>query len=715
MAVKKRKISFRGQDGKNVAEFIKKKLEARRGSPYRKKAEAMWKEVDRQVAMEGMSRDSRNPEEPSDNWRSAIELGELSRASEVLSADVRRMAFPQNRSWFDPHVKLDNEDLKIAEQAEKTESELQEFSDGALRALMAQQQLDFAFKARTDLSIKEALHHGSYVAEVENISMLGSSPDGTISDLNAPVWVPHSMWNCYPDDSPSVMAGTLFYTGSMIICSYMSHQAIMGVKGDGWIKDNINDLPDPKDKDHEISWYYGDITLPRAKGADIYLPNVKAGSIKGVLIYYKPNDLKHSRIIYNGYERLDVRSPYYISPLIKMSPTQKVASVLTNKLIDSVELKVEPPIVYDGNDPDLAQTGGPATYPGAKTPSKNLANFKEIDIGDPGAALTAVQFHIAELQKGTSVDSIRSGMSSSTEQTATEVERTRQGGQIRTIDFLDKHELQGLRPFLYLQHESNKKNLKSYQFYSPEMDSPDFVTVTNKDLPETVHFDVVGSKGMIEEGQRQAATMQVTNFAYSVGAGSKIDIDKLLKEMFQDAGNKNPERFLRITDKATTAQQLEQVQQQLEQITEQAQQIQAENESLKQQEETKIQEIQAKASIEMARQDNDEDKIEKKAQLDMAELEAQTELNEQKLENDLILNQQKTENDKEVQMFKVFTSNVGQPTEDADEDDDSPSTEDMMVKFEEALARFTEAQTAKRIVTRNKEGFIESIETEGAE
>ena len=711
MAVKKRKITWQGKDGEVVAEFIKKTLQTRKGGKYRKTAERMWTEVDRQVAMESMARQKRDPQEESNNWRSAIELGELSRASEVLSADIRRMAFPQNRAWFDPHVELRPEDIKEGVELQKTQEEVQNFNDGVLRALMAQQHLDFGLKQRTDLSIKEALHHGGYVAEVDEITMLGSTPDGKVDEITAPAWVPHSMWNCYPDDAPSVMAGTLFYTGSMIICAYMSHSAIMQVSEAGWIKENVRDLEDPKDKEHEITWYHGAITIPRTKGSDIYLPNVKVGSVKDKLVYYKANDLKHSRIIYNGYERLDVRNPYFISPLMKMSPTQKIASVFTNNLLDIVERHGDPAVIYDGNDPDLVRNGGPNTAPGSKTPSKNLANFKEISLGDPGAVLTAVQFNIAELQKGTSVDSIRSGMSSSTEQTATEVERTRQGGQIRTVDFLDKHELQGLRPFLYLQHESNKNNLKTYKFYSPEMDMPDFITVKRDELPDNVNFDVVGSKGLIEESQRQQATMQVTQFLLNAGY-NKINIDKLAKEMYQDAGNKNPERFLNITDEATAAQQLEQIQAQMQQLTEQAQVIQAENEELKQKEESAIQEIQAKASIEMAKQDNQEDQIKVKADHDMEKLQLEFDLQTKEADDKLTIEMQKLENQKEIERFKVEMSNtthesLGKVAEIKKEDltgiDKMKAVSDEM---KETLKEFSRIQSAPTKVIRDENGKI---------
>ena len=101
--MKKRKISLEGKDGEAIANFVSSTLANRRSGTHRKQAERMWKEVDRQVAMEAMSRTPNNNQAKNDP-RAAIELGELSRASEVLSADVRRMAFPQNRSWFDPHI-----------------------------------------------------------------------------------------------------------------------------------------------------------------------------------------------------------------------------------------------------------------------------------------------------------------------------------------------------------------------------------------------------------------------------------------------------------------------------------------------------------------------------------------------------------------------------------------------------------------------------------
>ena len=557
--VKKRRIS--AKDHASIAAFITDELKTRETSTYRKKHEKLWKEVDRQVYMESMQRQKRDPHAEG-SWRSALELGEISRASEVLSADVNRMAFPQNRSWFDVHTKLP---VEIDENGDPLPPNqiLQKRIDGQVRAMMSQQHIDFGLKARQGLSIKESLHHGGYVAEVRSESLLKVSEGSGVQPISAPVWVPHSMWNCYPDPSPSIIGTNAFYNGSMIIKSSMPYHTLKGQKEEGWF--NLQKIIPKKGKEAELCTFFGDIVIKRQDG-DIFLPNCKAIVADNTLVYYRPNPLPIPEIIYNGYERLDVRDPYYISPLVKMAPTQKISSIIANDFIDILERHADPALGYDGADTDLAAMGGPDVSPGGKNPMRSPQSIVEFNVGDPNAALSGLQFMMAELQKGTSVDSIRSGMSSATEQTATEVERTRQGGQIRTVDFVDKHEMHGLRPFLYLQHEMNKSKLKFYEFYNPEMDAPDFEAIS--EVPEKIHFEVVGSKGIVEEERRQAATLATTQFLMSISP-QIVNINEIAKDMYRDAGNKNPERYLNVSDPIQQMQQ--QYEEQIQQIMQEAQ------------------------------------------------------------------------------------------------------------------------------------------------
>lgn len=581
MEVKRRRIT--AKDWQTVESYIEGELDRRKGCEFRKAHETIWTEVDRQVAMKPMKRivDGR---EVSD-WHSTVELGELAKASEVLTADVRRMIFPHSRAWFDPHSDLGTDDPVVQKQ-----------SDGALRALMAQQHLDFGLKARFELSVKEALHHGSFVAEVKWTPRMKVTDGARVENIAAPVWIPHSMWNCYPDPSPSVIGTDMFYSGSMIIVSYAPHHKVMDMaKGPGWF--NLDKIPKrDKDQDDEIVTYYGDLVVGRQDG-EIFLPNSKAVTVNGRVVYCSPLELPFPPVMYAGYERIDVRDPYYTSPIVKLSPMQKLGSVMANKFIESIALKVEPPIVYDGSDPYFVQSGGPVIAPGHKSPTKGTANWNSIDVGDPAAAAAGLEMSIRQIQEGTGVNAIRAGVMSSDRQTATEVTKVSQAGEIRTVDFVDKLETQALRPFLYMQHALNRKNLTGYSFYNSEMDAPDFMRASKSDLPEIVHFEVVGSKGLLGEEQRTQKTSMVTAFASQNPLFAPLlKPAELLKEMYQDAGNKNPERFLNTQEGQDP--QVEMIKQQAQQAI---QQIQAQAQQELQKLQQKIVVLETKQQIEAAK------------------------------------------------------------------------------------------------------------------
>jgi hypothetical protein len=566
------------KDWDSVQQFILDELESRKGSNARKRQSRIWKEVDRQVYMEGVSRVQRDKNATAD-WRNALELGELSRASEVIAADVRRLTFPNTRSWFDPHAEVQpDEEGNVA-------VDLQTRVDGRQRAFMSQQHMDFGFKSRVDLSVKEALHHGSYVATAEQESAISVTKGDSVGTISSPVWKPHSMWNCYPD--PSTGGNNTFYQGSMIIKSYKPAYQVRRMKSidPKYPYFNLNKIPKRTNKreqaddtdDVELISFYGDLVIPRSSGRDILLLNSKATLANDTIIHYIPNPFPYPPVIYNGWERLDVRDPYYVSPLVKFSVTQKLGTIMANRLADAIDLKTEPPVIYDGNDADFMLNGGPDISPGSKTSTKGTANYTVLsDVGDPQSALAGVQFFISQIEAGTKVDRVRSGVSPGTEQTATEVIKQSQNAELSTIDFVDKHETHGLRPFLYIQDFLNRDNLDAYKFYNQELDAPDFETMKRSELPKNVHYDIVGSKGLLGEEQRQAQTSQVT--AFWMGANPQLlKQPELAKEMFRDAGNKNPEKFLNVGDEA------EQFQQQLQQVIQQAeQQIQALQEELSQ-------------------------------------------------------------------------------------------------------------------------------------
>lgn len=548
--VKKRKI--RKTDWLKVETFVKKELDKRRGSAFRKAHETIWKEVDRQIGMQPMRKYAADGKEIPSTWQSAFELGELSKASEIITADVMRLLFPASRTWFEPHAKAPTQLDPKSGKPLPYDPNKQKKVDGIVRALMSQQHVDFGMQARVELSVKEALHHGSFVATAEWEHQNKIYDGQGVESLQAPVWIPHSMWNCFPDMSPSVVPGAIFYPGSMMIVSYMPRYKVLQLKGDGYMnispqkilkKKNTN--KDVETEDVELVTYYGDLNIEREDG-DIYLPNSKCITANGTIIFYRPNPLPFPEVIYIGYERQDVRDPYYTSPIVKNSPIQKLATILANKFIDAVDLHTTPPIVYDGNDAYMVQNGGLNLWPGGQTASKGSNKFQEVKVGDPNAALSGLQLALTKLEEGTSVNAIRSGGQTTDRKTATEVQNTAQGAEVRTVDFVGKMERGALRPFLYMQHELNLKNLDRYSFYCQEKDLPDFLSFGKEGLPKVIHFEVVGSKGILGEQQRAQRAAAVTAFAASNPLFAPLlNVADILKDMYEDAGVKSAETYIK--------------------------------------------------------------------------------------------------------------------------------------------------------------------------
>lgn len=578
--VKKRRVLSSDYD--NMAEQIKADFEKRSSLKERKSHEELWTEVDRQVHMQPMSKiDENRAKDPDYSWQSAMEMGDLATASEILTADTKRLIFPQDRTWMGVHVDIQEDRLRIRNDAannapmdQGTVTKLQRRADGELRAFMNQQHIDFGLRERVELSIKESLHHGSFVAIARWDEIQQYSMGGVFDAKAAPVWHPESMWNCYPETGN--LGSDMLYQGSMIIKDEKPFDWIM--RQTRFINKNKlkNETKDAaKNPPIKIWKYYGDITIQR-KTDNIFLPNMEIWvANQNVVILAEP--MNYVSVIYGGYDRVDVRDPYHMSPIVKQSPNQKIQTIITNKFLDNIDLKLDPTIIYDGNDPNLIAMGGPKVIPGRQYPSKGgVQNFQQIDVGDPSWAVEAIQYFDAKQQQATGVSAARTGATRQADRiTATQIEQEAAGSELRTIDFVNKIE-KGITSFLYIQHELNKAKLGQYKFYNPEPGMPDFTTVRKKDLPSDVVFEVIGSKGVLTERRRSQATNEVTAFLLSNPITQDIpDVIAVATQMYADAGNKNPERLMNIPGEDDAVQialerqaaefqaQLEQLQQQL--------------------------------------------------------------------------------------------------------------------------------------------------------
>jgi len=673
--IKKRKI--RSTDWQDVSDYLKKELKNRQDNDYRRAHENIWKEVDRQIAMSPMVKYLANGKEAPPDWQSAFELGELSKASEIITADVMRLIFPANRTWFESHVKPPVELNPDTGKNIPINEKLQQKVDATYRSLLAQQHLDFGLKARVELSVKESLHHGSFVATAEWESQNKIYDGKGVESLEAPVWKPHSMWNCYPDSSPSVIPdGAIFYTGSMMIISYMPRFQVLNLKGDGYMNISNSKIPKRKNTDRgnntddvEIMTYYGDLVIERDDG-DIYLPNSKCQTANDTIIYYAPNDMPFPNVIYMGYERQDVRDPYFTSPIVKNSPMQKMTCILANKFVDGVDLWTRPPGTYDGNDPYLVKNGGPRIQPGAMDPSKGSGKTTFMQVGDPKVTLMGVQWGLQKIEEGTAVNAIRSGASDADRKTATEVTNTQQSGEVRTVDFVSKIEPSGLKRFLYMQHEYNLKYLKTYSFYCPEKELPDFMTIDKSELPESVHFEIVGSKGVLGEQRRSQQMTAVTAFASQNPLFAPLlNAPQILIDMYEDAGVKGAELYVNTQGPQIPPQvqaQMQQMQQQMQELSQELQKaksgeaaamakIQVQQREAEANIKIKIAEQQTEKALALSEMKKDASEIVRKAnesiaklELERQDLEKRFELERQSIIKDFQLQSQQIENQRKL-------------------------------------------------------------------
>jgi len=691
-----------------VEKAVNEQLEARKTSEDRKDHERIWKEVDRQIRMKPMQRFMADGKEVDlkKDWHSALELGELSTASEVIASDVMRIIFQQ--TWFQPHAEIQWPiDQKTGKRA--VNDDRQDVTDGLLRNLMVQQHKDFGLKARFRLSVKESLHHGGFCAEIRMEEQLLVREGSKIRKVSAPVWVPYSMWNTYPDPSPSVIGTNMFYTGNMILCEYIPYSKLKEyAQGDGWIKKRLEMVEKRKEgdgKDVELVKFKGDLYIDRSTD-DIYLPNSEVILANGKLVYYAPAKLDYPNVIYSGYERQDVRDPYYTSPIIKLSPTAKIATIAANMFIDGSKLKVEPPIEYDSNDPEYAMNGGPVIAPGAKTGTRSVGSgMKALDVGEPNYALSAYTLTTQQMKEGLGVSSNRSGVRQGDRETATAANLANQGAEVRTMEFVSQLEPQGLLPFLYMQHDLNRREMGEYTFYNDEMHTPDFIRATKKDIDANAHFEVVGSRGLLgEEKRRTALNGAVAFFSGNPLFAGMLEPVEIIMDTFREAGKKNPEEWLKAQDKGLPPQ----VQQQMQQMGQMIQQLQGELQKAQSGEQAKM----AKLQLDKAIADMEHMAAMQKLELEKIALASQTQSENQdrlaenkRSQDELRLEYQRMQQDYELAMTKLRADLMENQRER------ESAREQAEQKNTEMLAKAIEKMSAPKKIVRGADGKADRVES----
>src|SRR6185437_1323080 len=218
-SVKQSKRKFDEKDLKWLADWAVAEFDRRKNSEERQEKVRHWKEIDRQIAMTPENKFKLMPNgevDVSKAWMADMELPLQAQALEVLTADARRMQFPDSGPWFRAHAEMTDDYLEkinfksiIHGDKSQVPSEVnQDNVDKLVEGFILSNFRQYDHVARFDQINAEAFKYGMGVARgrKEIKSVYTHETAGTRSEnKKIPVIVPVSIKNTYLDDSKPSM------------------------------------------------------------------------------------------------------------------------------------------------------------------------------------------------------------------------------------------------------------------------------------------------------------------------------------------------------------------------------------------------------------------------------------------------------------------------------------------------------------------------------
>lgn len=575
-------------DWQAVADFVVAEKERRAMAPCRKDKERIWKEIDRQIAMEPVPRETISGEET--DWLPNTELPLQFNTLEVNAADARRLKFPRGSDWYqisahlsDDYIERWNdrrESKKIIGDMPDEQGNMvpipvkldQETANTLVKATIDSFHRSYNFRAAIDLFDGEMIKYGTGVVRTRQVSMHSFFHDwrGTESkSALGPAVIPMSIKNVFLDDSPvAVMHEGITHAPAHIRRGKRRIDDVLNAikKGGperGWRQSAIRKLAaekteHPTDNLIEYLEIEGDLIVPRSRSS-IFLPNVIVTVAQGrrvrEVIRFRENDTPFNAYDVGYYMRQDVDDPYGVSPLMKGAPLQEAATLALNEMMAGAALNARPPCFYDRNDMTFTAAGGPRMHPGAMnaTDSPNAAEWMDrVNLGELTNTYLGL---VKQYEDLTAVnDPRRSGtVLSHTTAHAVEIEQAR--GLSRTDDFVQDVETGPLTSILNKEYWIIKRSLKSAVPIPVDMGGIEgWITVAGADLADDVSFMVTGSAGVLDERQKMESFVAATNIvtqmvglAAQLGTPLDIDFAQLAEEIYRRAGINNARKFINAT------------------------------------------------------------------------------------------------------------------------------------------------------------------------
>lgn len=569
----RRKRRFDKADFDHIAEFIID--EHRRRQRARGDLERKWQEIDRQIEMTpdvSFKKDANGKPDVTKAWMAEMELPLQSETLEVLTADARRMMFPDSGPWFRAHAALSDEyldridfqSLITGDTAEVPSQINQDNADKLVEGWLSFFHRQYDFFGHYDLINAEAFKYGTGIGRARMVrkSIFMKTARGIVRENRLlPVLLPRSIKNVYLDDSPHHLMNEGFVVGPSVIASRfqrLEDVVLAANRGStdpdnengGWMPASVRNLEANKDGDVELLEFEGDLIVPRKTVRSIFIPGalvtVAVGGKKGehvarAVVRFRFRKLPTSSYILHPYHQEDQNTAYASSPLLKGMPIQKAATDAFNRLMDAAALRNSPPVRYNRDDMYFAQEGGPIIRPYEQWGTTDPVDVMEI--GDPQAMLAIYQFLLQQYANETGITAPRLGEQTVSHTTAFAKEAELNRGTVRTVDYVRATGLGPVTQFLNLEYQMSRAFLGNAK-QTIYLDSyRGYVDIGRQDLPDVVTFDWFGSAGPAERQQarqeRLAAAqlaIQLDQIAVQLGNQPSLDVPALIEQVLREGG-----------------------------------------------------------------------------------------------------------------------------------------------------------------------------------
>lgn len=578
------KRRFDARDWDYIAQNVIEEYEARKGR--RREREKCWDDIDRQVEMRPNTEFKyivKNGSRVLDHrkaWMSEVELPLQAQALEVLTADARRMEFPDSGAWFRAHGamtddylrKVDFQSIIMGDETEVpsriNQDNVDKLVEGFLTQMFRERVRDEDFLTRMDRINAESFKYGVGVgrARVENKTLFMNTPRGVRKEARKfPVLMPCSIRNLFLDDVSQSMHTTQLLEPAHIARDYIRLQNLLMAanlgsndpddEDGGWMPQNMKRLVADDNGYVTLLEMEGDIVVPRKTVRSMVIPGAivtvaiggkdAGGAVTNAVIRFRFRKYPWSSYVLFPYHYESAGDAYPTSPLMKGRPVQMAASDALNRFLDSAMLKNTPPVGYDRTDPVFAQNGGPEIYPGSMWATADPAAIKaHTELGGEPSSLAAAMAQFINLYAElTGVLPARLGAQTNSHTTAFAKDAELQRGAVRTVDFVRQCGQGPLTRWLDMAYRMGRDVIgrDPISFFIDAYGG--FVEITKEHLPERATFEWFGSGGPAEEMQKKqlrmqalATAVQMDQLGAAIGKRPRVDLDAAIDQTLREGG-----------------------------------------------------------------------------------------------------------------------------------------------------------------------------------